>query len=113
MNLAMLAFRSASLPRVSRKFLQRLNGSFIHPFQHRRELNAVSHRWHKFVDTLDESCSLGWPPDIRDEVVAAGLLLPLAYQNLRWGVSPIVTASDATPVSSALLTSVIGVDLAE
>ena len=45
--------------------------------------------------------------------MAAGLLLPLAYQNLRWGVSPIVTASDATPVSSALLTAVIGVDLAE
>ena len=62
---------------------------------------------HTFFKNINEGVPVAWPADIRDEAVAAALLLPLAYQDVRWPVSAVTTASDATPMSEAVVTSLV------
>ena len=52
--LAWPTFRAAGLKEVSKPFLRRLNGLFIHPFQHRKELHAWFHRWYTCLDGCSE-----------------------------------------------------------
>ena len=51
------------------------------------------------------------PPDIRDEVCLASLLLPLAFTNMRWPVSNEVYISDATESSDAYLAAGVSTHL--
>ena len=53
------------------------------------------------------------PSDIRDELCLASLLLGVAVGNIRWPVSPTVSATDATPDSGGTTRTDISVDLAE
>eukprot|EP00972_Heterocapsa_arctica_P055488 8186685-Heterocapsa_arctica.AAC.1 len=76
-------------------------GNFVPAFTFRRELMSVWHRMYSFTDSLPDSKN-EWrrlPPDIRDELYAASALLAVAEGRIRWGVSSVLSATDATMTS--------------
>ena len=60
---------------------------------------SVFHRCYKWLDGLREDQVSRVPPDIRDEILAACVLLPHAYTNMRWPVSQRLSCTDATPMA--------------
>ena len=72
---------------ITGSFLRRLVSCYVHPFGHRRELNCVFNRIHKYRSSIGLHSLQKLPPDIRDEILMATCLLPLAASNIRWPVS--------------------------
>ena len=93
---------------VTKKALQKLIGLFVHPFMHRRECMSVFHHIYLYVEKLAEGKLVRLPHHIRDEILTASLLLPMASSNIRWPVSTQISASDASLLAggrAATLTS--------
>ena len=82
--------------RASKKALQKLLGLFVHPFMHRRELMAVFHHTYLFIEKLPEMGVRKMPPYVKDELLAATLLLALAEVDIRAPVSVQISATDAS-----------------
>jgi len=93
--------------RLSLKAAEKLVGAFTYPFQHRKELNAVFHNIYSWMNELkaptgDESLAepFSWqklPKAVREDLLAALLVVPFAASNVRWRVSNKLSATDATP----------------
>ena len=81
---------------ASKKALQKLIGLYIHPFMHRRECMSVFHHIYVYLENMKEGVVQKLPHHIRDELVAACLLLPVACGNVRWPVSVQISATDAS-----------------
>jgi len=81
---------------ATKKSLQKLIGLYIHPFMHRRECMAVFHHIYVFLENMPDGKLCRLPHHIRDELLIACLILPLANSNIRWPVSPVVSATDAS-----------------
>ena len=93
---------------ASKKTLQKVVGLFIHPFMHRRECMCIFHHIYHHIEKLPEGKIAKLPHHIRDELLCATLLLPLAGTNARWPVSTQVSATDASSTGggrAATLTS--------
>ena len=93
---------------ASKKSLQKIIGLFIHPFMHRRECMSIFHHIYLFIEKLDDTQIIRLPHHIRDEILCASLLLPLAQSNARWPVSTQVSSTDASSTGggrAATLTS--------
>ena len=93
---------------ASKKTLQKVVGLFIHPFMHRRECMCIFHHIYHHIEKLPEGKIAKLPQHIRDELLCATLLLPLAGTNARWPVSTQVSATDASSTGggrAATLTS--------
>merc|ERR1711994_974590 len=84
---------------ISSGLATRLGALFTHPFMHRRECMSVFHRWFCWQSELLASGGVRMPPDIREELLLASLLLGVASANIRWPFSPYLFCSDATPSS--------------
>ena len=82
--------------RASKKALQQLVGLYVHPFMHRRECMSMFHHIYVFLEKLPEQGIKRLPQFIRDELVCAVLLLPLAEANIRAPVSVQLSATDAS-----------------
>jgi len=82
---------------TERTLFRRLLALYVHPFMHRRGFMAVFHRSFRWMSNLDDGVTVAIPVDIREELLAAAALLPLAVGHIRWPVSPRVTTTDATP----------------
>ena len=82
---------------VNRKLLQRLVGLFVHPFMYRRECMAVFQETYKAIKKLPKSKLSSLPQKCQEEVLWATLLLPFAHSCVRWPVSTVISATDATP----------------
>ena len=107
---SVLFFQTASLDYILAKLLQRLLGLLPHSFMHRKELFCVVHRAYKHLANAG-SRSVKLTDDLKDELVACGLLLGVAVSNIRWPVSHIITCSDATPDSQAVCEVAVNVEL--
>ena len=93
---------------ASKKSLQKVIGLFIHPFMHRRECMSIFHHVYLFIERLGDTQVVRIPQHIRDELLCASLLLPLAQSNARWPVSTQIAATDASSTGggrAATLTS--------
>ncbi|MDE0839882.1 MAG: hypothetical protein OSB41_12645, partial [Kiritimatiellae bacterium] len=84
---------------VWKKVMERLAHSATHPIMHRRELFSIFFYSYAFINEMDYDKMYFLPAAVSDELVYAALLLPLAYADLRWPVSPDLLATDATPVA--------------
>ena len=90
----------ASLPAISPGLLRRLLGLHVHHFSHNKLLMSVFHRAYRWMTGLHEHRMASIPMDIRMELMAAALLLPLARTNIRTPVSDVLSCTDATPISA-------------
>ena len=81
---------------ASKKALQKLVGLFIHPFMHRRECMGLFHHIYAFIEQMPEKGLKKLPPYVKDEILSAILVLPLAEASARWPVSVQISASDAS-----------------
>ena len=86
-----------ALRSCTKKLLQRLVGLFVHPFSHRRELMCVFSRVYGQIEQLPERKQGHLTAVCKQELRWAALLLPFAHSNIRWPLSPRVSATDATP----------------
>ena len=82
--------------RASKKALQKLLGLFVHPFMHRRELMATFHHIYVYIENMPEHDICRMPEFVKDELITAMLLLPLAETNVRSPVSNRISATDAS-----------------
>ena len=82
--------------RATKKALQKLVGLYVHPFMHRRECMSIFHHIYKYMDKLEDGVCYMLPHHVRDELLTASLILPLASCNIRWPVSVQISASDAS-----------------
>ena len=112
-HIAILAFSFLCLPCVAQTMLRRMVALLGHPLQHRRELTCTFHRIFKWCQNLSPKVFHKWPADVRDELLAAALTLPIAHSNLRWQVDTNLTATDATPTSFATVSCPVSRSLAE
>ena len=96
-ELTNLTFHFVALPFVEMNLCRRALSLFTHPFMHRRCLMACFHRSFKWLHSLTPRAPTKWPPDVKEELLAAALMLPLAHPRLRWELSTRVSATDATP----------------
>ena len=81
---------------ASKKAMQKLMGLCIHPFMHRRELMCLFHHAYVFIDGLPEQGVRKLPSYVKDELLCALLVLPLAEANVRSPVSTQISATDAS-----------------
>ena len=82
--------------------MQQLIGLFTHPFMHRRNLRCVFEDVFNWIESFERGEAKRIPGTIVDEIIAAVLLLPLADSNIRWQISDVISATDATPVGGEL-----------
>ena len=68
---------------------------------------------YKWLTDLPEHKMIALPVDIREELIAAACLLPIAVANLRSPLSTVVTCSDATPVRAGVTKAVVSRKCAE
>ena len=78
---------------VTKKAMQKLVGLFVHPFMHRRECMSIFNHVYKFIERTPEGHSVKIPQHVKDELITAVLLLPLASSSARWPVSTQVSAT--------------------
>ena len=64
--------------KATKKATQKLIGLFVHPFMHRCECMCIFHHIFAFVDKMPEATLTRLPQHVRDELLTASLLLPLA-----------------------------------
>ena len=81
---------------ATKKALQKLIGLFVHPFMHRRECMSVFHHIYLYIEHIPDGKLVRLPHHVRDELLTACLLLPLAASSIRWPVSTQISASDAS-----------------
>ena len=74
---------------------------------------CVFSRSYKWLTDLPEHKMIALPVDIREELIAAACLLPIAVANLRSPLSTVVTCSDATPVRAGVTKAVVSRKCAE
>ena len=74
---------------------------------------CVFSRSYKWLTNLPEHKMIALPVDIREELIAAACLLPIAVANLRSPLSTVVTCSDATPVRAGVTKAVVSRKCAE
>jgi len=96
-ELLLLTLELIAQPLVELSVIRRALALFVHPFSHRKVLMGCFHRVYKWMSTLEEDAPVPWPPDIREEMLSAALLLPSAETQLRWPLSARLTTTDATP----------------
>ena len=111
--LCLTALKAACLTQHTGAFLRRLSGCFVHPLGHRKETNCVFHRFHKYRCSVPEHRLSKTPADIRDEILIAGLQLPIAVAHLRWPINTTISCSDATPLTGAFVEACVSQDLAD
>ena len=95
--IALLLMNMVRLPNVERSLLERGLALLPHPFSHRKELMAFSHRIYKWCSSLPYSRLSKWAPDCRAELYVSALALFVADSNMRWPVCNRITTTDATP----------------
>ena len=99
--LAEITSRALQLQKCDGSFLRRLSSCYVHPCGHHPERSCVFHRFHKIRSEQPDTVARKLPADIKDELTAAALQLPVACAHFRWPVDTSITCSDATPDSGA------------
>eukprot|EP00973_Karenia_brevis_P024817 3419818-Karenia_brevis.AAC.1 len=75
---------------------------------HRKQCLASLHRVHKFLEDFGDDDVFKLPADIKDEIWCSSLLLPVAEGHLRWPISNVISATDATPDSGGTVRGTVG-----
>ena len=95
-HLSLLISRVLGLTVVSKKLLQGITGLLVHPFTHRRSMMCLLQETFIWVEKLNDGDNKRLPVEVKEELMACALLLPLCHSNIRWTVSCRVGASDAS-----------------
>ena len=82
---------------TTKKIMERLIHSTTFPFLHHRSLLSVFSRTYVWIDSLVYQRGYVIPNIVREEILYALFLLPLAFTNFRRTVSSDISATDATP----------------
>ena len=77
-ELMSLVFQLIRMKKTEKSLLRRALSNFVHPFLHRRVLMSVFHVSFKWMNQLTEGEWVPWSQEVRDELLAAALLLPVA-----------------------------------
>ena len=86
-----------SLPDAPQVTLQHWAGVFCFQASFRRPLFSIGHEIFSFISAFSSDRDrLTIPAGVRDEILVAGLLAPLAYTNLRAPLRPSLSISDAS-----------------
>ena len=96
-DLMLLTFAMLRLPSVETTILRRMIGLYIHPFMRRKRCMASFGRIFTWLHSAPEGIAVSWPRDVKDELLAAALCLPLATSHLRWDLDRRISCTDATP----------------
>lgn len=99
--------------RVSNNHMQKLLGSFIHPFCHRRELMSLFAKSFLWVSNLKDFGSHLVPSYVREELLMASLHLLVAVSDVRAPISTTISCSDATPNSAGTVEAMVSNELAD
>ena len=99
--------------RASKKALQKLLGLYVHPFMHRRELMATFHHIYVYIEKMPEHDICRMPVFVKDELITALLLLPLAETNVRSPVSTRISATDASSLRGGRASTITSKALAK
>ena len=86
---------------------------YTHPFMHRRALMAAFSQSFRWVAGLVPRQPTRWAPVVKDELLGACLLLPVAEANVRWPISSRLVTTDATPTRGGATAGYISNGLAE
>ena len=97
-HLLVLTSLLLALPVINKDLMRRILALYIHPITHRRELFSVFHRSSKWCNSIDATSTARIPPDIRDELMSASVLLGVAQGHLDWPICSEVSCTDATPM---------------
>ena len=84
---------------VSKKSMQKVLGLFVHPYQHRREFMSIFDTAYLWTHHLRERGLFTLTRTVRDELIAATLMLPFAHAIITWQVQERIATTDATPVA--------------
>ena len=97
---------------VTKVLLRRWVALLIHPFMHRRRCMSCLHRVYAWMETLSDCDCVPIPSDIKIELALAILLLAVSEGNIRWPISSLLSATDATPTSGGAVAGVVSSELA-
>ena len=92
---------------TQKEFITRILGLLVHPLMHCRPLAASLgdvYQWHA---NLGDGVKVRWPAQVRQQLFCASLMLLVAETRLRDPVSPVVSATDATPTSGAVVRALV------
>jgi hypothetical protein len=101
------------LKTVTRKLLEQLLGLLVHPFSHAKHLMSILQHSYVWLHQLPLKGPVKWNYIVRDELLSAVFMFPFAQSNIRWPISTVLSATDATPLRGGGATSCISVALAE
>jgi hypothetical protein len=93
----LLGWGLASARLLNKKLLQKFLGVCEPFFGHRPECRAAGDRIHRYIANLPDKGMVSPPPWIREELFGIAMMGPVAYTNVRWGVSSDWVSVDATP----------------
>jgi hypothetical protein len=97
---------------TDRKTLERTVHAVTHPLMHRSECLAVFGKVYLFMHRMSYGTVYRIPVEVRLELAAAALLLPIMCANLRWDVSTTLAATDATPLRRGTTRAAVPYELA-
>jgi hypothetical protein len=112
-QLVHLGLLALSLPVLSKELLQSLLGSLVYPLSHRKVLMSHLGRTYTFVSNAPEKVGIKLPHDVKQELLGAVLSLCVAETDIRAPVSTLITASDATPQTAAVVQATVSRPCAE
>jgi len=111
-ELMILGLQAAALPYTEKDMFRRCLSLFTYPFMHRRCLMSALQSSFRWCDGLEPGQATRWDPEIKDELAAAVLMLPVAQACLRWPVASRLVATDATPTRGGTAATYISESLA-
>ena len=85
-----------SLPKVTKKLVQRCLGLVVHPCMHKRIIMCLLQEVYIWVENMHPTQPCKIPNKVREELLCLALTLPLCHANIRRPVSCRVSATDAS-----------------
>ena len=86
----------ANLPRVTKRILQQAVGLCMHPAMHRREVMCLSEGILQSIEQAPEGQLLKLSMQCQEELLAMVLMFPVLHANIKWRISPRISATDAS-----------------
>jgi hypothetical protein len=96
-----------SVPRITKRLMQRILGLLVHPLLHQLSVAACLQTAYTWTAQLDDGKPYRWDPSVQEELLAASFLILVDQSDLRAPVSLAVSCTDATPSSGGAVVAVV------
>ena len=84
------------LPHVTKRILQQVVGLCVHPAMHRREVMCLFECIFKVIAESPEGKFFKLPVPCKEELLSMALMFPALRGNIKWRISPRISATDAS-----------------